>query len=104
MAHHAIDVILGVVIKGCPFRADLSYIFMILLTMRFLPGAHRITVVDAGPDHVIHAAFQYVRMSEFPAPVSEYQRERETELNRGDLLFQTVENCFYTFGLLSSMP
>jgi hypothetical protein len=74
---------------------------MILLTMRFLPGAHRITVVDAGPDHVIHAAFQYVRMSEFPAPVSEYQRERETELNRGDLLFQTVENCFYTFGLLA---
>ena len=69
MAHHAIDIILGVVIKGCPFRADLSYVFMILLAMRFLPGAHRVTVVDAGTDYIIHTALQYVRMSEFPSPV-----------------------------------
>ena len=70
MAHHAINVILRIAVKGGPFRADLSYIFMILLAMRFLPGTHRITVVNAGTDYVINAALQDVRMSEFSAPVS----------------------------------
>ena len=81
MAHHAINVILRIAVKGCPLRTDLSYILMVLLTMRFLPGTHRITVVDTGTDHVIHAAFQYIRVCELTSPVGQYQWEGKAELD-----------------------
>ena len=56
--------------------------FMVLLTMRLLPGTHRITVVDTGTDHVIHTAFQYIRVCELTPSVSQYQREGKAEFDR----------------------
>ena len=47
MAHHQSDVFLRVVIKGGAFRAYFTDIFMVFLTMRFLPGTHRIAIINA---------------------------------------------------------
>ena len=52
MAHHQSDVFLRVVIKGGAFRAYFTDIFMVFLTMRFLPGTHRIAIINACTNQV----------------------------------------------------
>ena len=56
MAHHQSDVFLRVVIKGGAFRAYFTDIFMVFLTMRFLPGTHRIAIINACTNQVFLSA------------------------------------------------
>ena len=65
MAHHQSDVFLRVVIKGGAFRAYFTDIFMVFLTMRFLPGTHRIAIINACTNQVFLSAFQCGRIPEF---------------------------------------
>jgi hypothetical protein len=43
---------------------------MVLLAMRFLPGCHWITIVDACAQDIVYTAFKSFRMLEFTAPVT----------------------------------
>ena len=79
MAHHQSDVFLRVVIKGGAFRAYFTDIFMVFLTMRFLPGTHRIAIINACTNQVFLSAFQCGRIPEFTTSVRTKENTEENE-------------------------
>ena len=79
MAHHQSDVFLRVVIKGGAFRAYFTDIFMVFLTMRFLPGTHRIAIINACTNQVFLSAFQCGRIPEFTTSVWTKENTEENE-------------------------
>ena len=101
MAHHQSDVFLRVVIKGGAFRAYFTDIFMVFLTMRFLPGTHRIAIINACTNQVFLSAFQCGRFRNSP-PLSVRTKEN-TEENEKVPKERSIEykNGFYMTDLFT---
>lgn len=101
MAHHEGDISLGEAVKGClPLGADLADILMVLFAMRLLPGGHRVAVVYAGAHCIADAALKGVGMSEFAAPVSEYEGHGIAEQVGANGSFYPVKDSLYACGFL----
>lgn len=69
MAHHQADILLSVIIKETSFRTDLPDVFMIFLTVRFLPRTHWVTIINTCADDVVLTAFQCIQVMKLTATV-----------------------------------
>jgi hypothetical protein len=74
---------------------------MVLFTVGLLPGAHRVTIIDAGTDRIVLPALKSFRMSEFTSPVGQNQRKGQAKLKGGHFLLQAVKDSFHSFGFFT---
>ena len=101
MAHHPVDVVLCVAVKGRAFGTYFADIFVILLAMGFLPGTHWITIIKTGTDEVILPTFQSIRGLKFPAPVSQDQGKYRSKGKRPDGMLNGVKHGFHMAGFFT---
>lgn len=92
MAHHAQDVALLQMIKGCTLREDTANKLMRDLTAALLVRALRIAVEDSTSHFSKLGVFNGYRVGKFTAPVCQYDREQATKLLVSKSLIQPFKN------------
>lgn len=97
VAHHQVHVILSHVIESrLALRTDFPDVFVVPLTVRFLPGSHWITIIDPCADDIVNAAFKCIRMFELSTPVGKYQGEGSSEKACTNSFIDRVKYFFNT--------
>lgn len=96
MIYDHVHIPLGKELKTGSFRKDHPEHGMSLFQTAFLAALHRVTIVNAGTLHTVHAGFQCGWAAEFGTSVSQDIFECRNEFISSHTFFQTVKNKAYS--------